>query len=274
MADRVPITVTAPPSAAVALRVYSDDDGDQSAEASVYATASSTAKLDQPRPIAAGATLTVYVGPSVYHVSAIVNGSEMAGGYGVVRKIQAEGGTTQIRVEAPPVVAGSAQTTVIAASAPGNPVATVDDVTITGTPAGGTFKLVMTVHDLDDDADTTTVTTANIAHNANIAAIALACETALIAAGWAGADVGGATTKVTFTFPAKVVLALGTNALTGGTSPTVAITEDTAGSNGTRGYIKGTQWTDTAGETVYFNWGGVGLIAAGTGTAPDWTEWT
>jgi hypothetical protein len=268
---RLPILVTAPPSAGVALRVRaSDDDG----EGRIYSSATSTAVLDQPRPIAAGASLTVYVdGPSVYYVSATANGVEMAGGYNARRRVEAEGGLTRVTVEAPPVVAAAAADRVVAAGAPTNLVAGIDDVTITGTPTGGTYTLVMTVHDLDDDAYTTTVTTAVIAHDDDITAIALACETALIAAGWAGADVSGATTKVTYTFPAHIVTELGTNSMTGGTTPTVVIAHDTVGSNGTRGYLEGTQWVDTTGDTFYFNWGGVGKVAAGTGTAQNWTEW-
>lgn len=272
MSTRFPILVTASPAAGVALRVRKSDD---TAEARIYASATSTTLLDQPRPIAAAASLTVYVdGPSVYYVSAVSNGVEMAGGYAHRRRVEVEGGLTRVDVAAPPAVSGSAVDRVVTDAAPSNPVAGIDDVTITGTPAGGTYTLVMTVSDLDDDAYTTTVTTATIAHNANIAAIALACDTALIAAGWAGADVSGATTKVTYTFPAHIVTALGTNAMTGGTDPTVVIAHDTVGSNGTRGYLKGAQWVDTDGETFFFNWGGAGLVAAGTGTAPDWTEWT
>jgi hypothetical protein len=272
MATRFPILVTAPASAGVALRVRAGDD---TIEGHIYASATSTTLLDQPRPIAAGASLTVYVnGPSVYYVSAIAGGVEMAGGYNARRRVECEGGLTRVVVDAPPVTGGSSDTRVIAATAPTNLVAGIDDVTITGTPSGGEFTLVMTVHDLDDDAYTTTVTTDVIDFDADIAAIALACETALIAAGWAGADVSGATTKVTYTFPAHIVTALGTNGLTGGTTPTVAIAHDTVGSNGTRGYIEGTQWVDTDGDTFFFNWGGVGKVAAGTGTAQNWTEWT
>jgi len=269
MSIRFPILVTAPPSAGVALRVRASDD---TTEGSIYASATSAAKLDQPRPIAAGASLTVYVdGPSVYYVSAIAGGAEMAGGYGVRRRLECEGGLSRVTVATPPAVTGSAATNVITAGAPTNPVATVTAVAVTGTPDGGTFTLILTVTDLDD-AHETAVETAAIAHDAAITVIATACETALIAAGWAGADVSGADDDLTFTFPPQVVVTLGDNSLENGTDPDVDITPGTEGANGTRGYVEGTEWFDSTGNLTYRNLGGVGLVAAGTGTDQNWVR--
>ena len=81
---------------------------------------------------------------------------------------------------------------------------------ITGAPTGGTYTLLV-------DA----VATAAIAFNATNAAIASALN---LLDGVAGVTVTGTTTK-TITFTESVLLALGTNSLTGGTTPSVTVTK-------------------------------------------------
>jgi hypothetical protein len=272
MSRRFPIIVQAPASAGVALRVRAGDD---TTEGRVFASATSTTLLDQPRAIAAGASLTVYVdGPSVYYVSATVNGSEMAGGYGARRRVECEGGLTRVTVGAPPVTSGSTATNVIAAVPPANPIATVTTVEVVDTPDAGTFSLILTTADLDDPAIEYALETGAIDFDATEAEMATACEAALVAGGFAGADVSGASDDLTFTFPYNVVVTLGDNDLTisdeaGGD---VDITPVTVGTNGDRGYIAGTEWVDSATGISYTNIGGVGLIAAGTGTDPNWVQ--
>lgn len=83
-------------------------------------------------------------------------------------------------------------------------------IAVTGTPTGGTFTLAVDGEE-----------TAALNHNASAATI----QTAINALdGIEGATVTGTTTK-TITFTEFVTLALGTNSLTGGSSPSVTVTE-------------------------------------------------
>lgn len=102
-------------------------------------------------------------------------------------------------------------------------VAEVQTLTVTGTPAGGTFTVKPTG---------TTTETAAIAYNASAATV----QTAIRALGgaYANANVTGAAGgpwTVTFERASGdiVQLVIGTNSLTGGTSPTVAGATSTAG---------------------------------------------
>lgn len=101
----------------------------------------------------------------------------------------------------------------------------VQTVTITGTPTGGTITLTFYGE-----------TTAAIAYNANAAAVLAALE-ALANIGTGGVSVGGGAgpgTPWTVTFlkqwsSQNVPMMSATNALTGGTSPAVAVTQTTPG---------------------------------------------
>lgn len=137
----------------------------------------------------------------------------------------------------------------------------VQTLTITGTPTGGTFTLSFGGE-----------TTAAIARNAAASAV----QSALLALrAFDTGDVvasGGALpgTAVVLTFGgnyARTVVPLITAngaALTGGTSPTAAVAETTAGVKATeRGAAKGTILTDTTNGVVYVN--------TGTALAPTWT---
>jgi hypothetical protein len=109
-------------------------------------------------------------------------------------------------------------------------IAEVQTLTITGTPAGGTYTLKPTG---------TTTETAAIAYNATSAAVQAAIRA--LGGNYALAVVTGSAGgpySVTYPFASGDVtqLVIGTNSLTGGTSPTVAGTTGTAGvSSGTYG---------------------------------------
>ena len=98
----------------------------------------------------------------------------------------------------------------------GFPGATEWDVTITGTPAGGTYQLTVT---RNGDTDTTT----SLAYNAATSAVQAALV-ALPNVGVGGAVVTGTATAYTVSLTNGGVLGKGTIALTGGTSPNVTIT--------------------------------------------------
>lgn len=108
----------------------------------------------------------------------------------------------------------------------GTPTNEVQTITITGTPAGGTFKLSFRG-----------VPTANIAYNAASSAVQSALE-AISTVGTgnvvcAGGPLPGS--PVTATFQGQLagqnlaMLAVNTSALTGGTTPTITVTETTPG---------------------------------------------
>lgn len=272
MGTRFPIIVTAPVSAAANVRVFSDSAG--TVETRVFASATAADPIDQPQAVAAGASATVFVdGPAVRWLSAKVAGVEMAGGFGALRRYELEGGLSRLRVEAPPA---SVADEVLAEAAPtAAAVASVYDIQVSGSPDGGDYTLILTVTDFDGGADVV-LETAAIAFDDDITAIALACETALIAGGYDGADVGGATTEVTFTFPPAVVPTLGDNSLTVSDEPSgdVDIVEVTVGVLPTR-YPTGTQIVDTTAGIVYRNFGGPGydrLGSEGDLTDPIWRQ--
>ena len=105
----------------------------------------------------------------------------------------------------------------------------VQTATITGAPTGGSFTLGFL------SGVGSYVYTAPIAYNANVAAVQAAVDAVL---GAGNTTVGGSAGAWTITFigdyaGCDVAMAvLGTNALTGGASPTVAITETTKGQPG------------------------------------------
>lgn len=127
----------------------------------------------------------------------------------------------------------------------------VHTVATTGTPTGGTFTLTGT-HPTSGGA----FTTAAIAFNAAAATVATAVQTAMNASGPAVTVTGGGgalPTAVTLTYTGAAdnrsvpVLTLGTNALTGGTNPTVTIANTTAGTTaGTYAAYVGGGGTDPA----------------------------
>jgi hypothetical protein len=108
----------------------------------------------------------------------------------------------------------------------------IQTVTVTGTPTGGTFTLTGT-----NPFTGATFTTAAIAYNAAASAVASAVSTALGISGATVTGGGGALpgTAVTLTFTGVLaarpvpILALGTNSLTGGTTPTAAVAHTTIG---------------------------------------------
>lgn len=102
----------------------------------------------------------------------------------------------------------------------------VQTLTITGTPTGGTFKLAFKGQ-----------TTANIAYNANAAAVQAALR-ALSRIGASGVTCSGGAlpgTPVVITFGGKLgnqdvdTISVAANNLTGGTTPAVAVAETTKG---------------------------------------------
>jgi hypothetical protein len=105
------------------------------------------------------------------------------------------------------------------------PVNEVQSIVITGTPTAGTFRLSFR-----------SVQTASIAFNASAAVVQAALEAiSTIGTGNVLCAGGPLPTAVTVTFQGALaaqnqpMIALSTNALTGGTTPTVVITETTAG---------------------------------------------
>jgi hypothetical protein len=102
-------------------------------------------------------------------------------------------------------------------------IAEVQTVTVNGSPTGGTYTLKVTGG---------TVETPTIAYNAAASAVQAAIRT--LGGSYAQAVVAGsAGGPYTVTFPTGsgdvTVLVIGTNGLTGGSSPTVAVTTPTAG---------------------------------------------
>lgn len=137
----------------------------------------------------------------------------------------------------------------------------VQTVATTGTPTGGTFRLQFKGQ-----------RTAAIAYNAASAAVQSALE-ALSTIGSGNVTCGGGPlpTGVTVTFAAALgrkavtLLALAENSLTGGTNPSVTITETTPGVDATgRGAPKGAKLVDTTNGIDYIN--------TGTANAPTWTK--
>lgn len=143
----------------------------------------------------------------------------------------------------------------------------VQTVTVSGSPTGGTYTLKATGG---------TVETATIAYNAAAAAV----QTAIRGLGGAYAGVvvtGSAGGPYTVTFPVGggdvVALTLGTNSLTGGSSPSAAVTTGTAGTApGTYGPYR-SDATDgrqnlTRGRCFILNETITELGPLGMGTAP------
>lgn len=126
----------------------------------------------------------------------------------------------------------------------------VQTLTTTGTPTGGTFTLVVLGQ-----------TTAAIAHNAAASAVQTAINNALAVLGTGhtvGTSGGPLPAGVPITFSGAQVsqrdvpaITLGTNSLTGGTSPTISVAQTTAGRTG-RKYVR----VDLPGAWTAVNIGG------------------
>lgn len=145
------------------------------------------------------------------------------------------------------------------AGAPSNGTDEVLTITVTGTPTGGTYKLK---HE--------SFLTASIAYNAAATAVQTALRNLPSVGGTnltvSGSDGGPYTVTGASEFAKKALAAitLGVNALTGGTSPSVTITEDTPGVDASfRGAPKGALLVDTTNGILYMN--------TGTSTIPVWT---
>lgn len=147
----------------------------------------------------------------------------------------------------------------------GTPSAGTDEVQFLqrgGTPSGGTFKLGFegfTSGTIGYDAGTAAI-------NAALAALPSIGGSANILVGGTALSEAG-TTTVTFRAArgaqAVGLLTLADNSLTGGTAPTVTITEGTAGADATyRGAPKGALIVDTTNGELYQN--------TGTETDPTW----
>jgi len=163
-----------------------------------------------------------------------------------------------------PIIAGAGLAA--GATVDGAPVAGTDEVqtiTITGTPTGGTFRLRFGAF-----------TTAAIAYNAAAAAVDSAIEAlpgfgsgAVVCAGGA---LPGTPVTVTFSGPGfgrrpQPLLEVVASALTGGTTPEVAVTETTPGVEETGiGAPRGALLTDTTNGILYIN--------TGTPDNPVWTK--
>ncbi len=145
------------------------------------------------------------------------------------------------------------------AGAPSNGTDEVVTITVTGTPTGGTYKLK---HE--------GFLTASIAYNAAASAVQTALRN-LPSIGGSNVTVsgsgGGPYTVTGAADLAKKVLSaitLAENALTGGTDPSVTITEDTPGVDASfRGAPKGALLVDTTNGVLYMN--------TGSSTVPVWS---
>jgi len=136
----------------------------------------------------------------------------------------------------------------------------VQSIDITGTPTGGTFKLSF----MDE-------VTADIAYDADAAAVEAAVE-ALNCIGSGGCTIAGTNPNFGATFGANLaklgglpLFVLEENALTGGTTPSVSITQDTPGVTADgRGAGKGARVVDVTNGVLYIN--------TGTALEPTWTK--
>lgn len=144
------------------------------------------------------------------------------------------------------------------AGAPVDGTDAVQDIDITGTPTGGTFRLAFEGF-----------VTAAIAFDADNAAVEAAIE-ALPNVGAGGFTVTGTNPNFQGTFGANLakklvgVISLYANNLTGGTSPSVTITNTTPGVDATRRGCKvGALIKDITNGVLYIN--------AGTALEPTWT---
>lgn len=145
-------------------------------------------------------------------------------------------------------------------SAPVNGTDEVQSIDITGSPTGGTFTLTWGG----------IYSTAAIAYDADAAAVQAAIlALSVFSAG--DVAVSGSNPNFSVTFGANYgksnqpQFTLGTNSLTGGSSPTVAFSTDTAGVAATlAGQPAGTLYVDDSTGAVYVN--------IGTGLDPAWTN--
>ncbi len=159
-----------------------------------------------------------------------------------------------------PVIAGALGTPLQSAGAPGNGTSAIEDVDITGTPTGGTFKLSFRSE-----------LTVDIAFDAAIAAVELAIE-ALGSIGAGNCTVTGVNPNFVFTFTGDLakldvedLFVLAENLLTGGSSPSVTITDTTPGVTAFgRGMGPAAMAQDTASGDIYAN--------EGTALEPSWAK--
>jgi hypothetical protein len=161
-----------------------------------------------------------------------------------------------------PIIEGAIGAPLQSAGVPGVGTDEVQTIATTGTPTGGTFRLSYEG-----------LVTAAIAFDAAAATIDTALE-ALPSIGTGGVTCAGGPlpTGVTVTFnsqnlgrKAVPLIALHTNSLTGGTTPTVTITETTPGVDAFgRGAGKGSMVTDVTNGVLYIN--------TGTANVPVWTK--
>lgn len=147
------------------------------------------------------------------------------------------------------------------AGAPGNGTNHVETLTTTGTPTGGTFTLTYMGWE-----------TAAIAFDAAAAAVQAALEALpSVGAGDIVCSGGALPTGVVMTRAANLQklndgnIAMGTNSLTGGTTPTTDIAQTTPGVTADHRLApKGAQVIDTTNGIAYIN--------TGTALAPTWTK--
>ena len=157
-----------------------------------------------------------------------------------------------------PTIEGARANHLESADAPVDGTDEVQSIDITGTPTGGTFKLAFGPF-----------VTAAIAFDADAAAVELAVE-ALPNIGAGGCTIAGTNPNFGATFGANLaklalpLFTLAENALTGGTTPTVALSEHTPGVTAThRGAPKGATLVDLTNAELYIN--------TGTALEPTWT---
>jgi hypothetical protein len=158
--------------------------------------------------------------------------------------------------------AGRAREVIDASGVPSAGTNEVQSLTQSGSPTGGTFRILFRG-----------VTSDTIAHNAAAATVQTALR-AMSSIGATGVTCGGGAlgaAPVTVTFDgsphqrrAQPLLKVVDNLLTGGTNPTILVAETTPGVTATgRGKPKGHRYTNLATGITYIN--------TGTPEAPTWT---
>lgn len=156
-----------------------------------------------------------------------------------------------------PTIEGATGSPLQYAGTPTNGTSEQQTITVTGSPSGGTYRLKFGGF-----------VTATIAHSAASSAVQTALR-ALSSIGSSGCSVSGdGPHVVTFTgdlgkLAVSELISLHANSLTGGTDPSVSITETLAGVTATqRGAAVGAVLVDTTTGNQYAN--------DGTPNAPDW----
>jgi hypothetical protein len=161
-----------------------------------------------------------------------------------------------------PIIEGAIGAPLQSAGAPGVGTDEVQTIATTGTPTGGTFRLSYEG-----------LVTSALPFDCSAAAMDTALELLpSIGSGGVTCAAGPLPTGITVTFnsqnlgrKAVPLIALHTNSLTGGTTPTVTITETTPGVDAFgRGAGKGSMVTDVTNGVLYIN--------TGTANVPVWTK--